>query len=313
MSDIPRMTWIVPLRRRLQFTTNLLPTLFRFAERKDHEVIVILDKCDYRTEAARLGIDVEEAARQDAIDRQKVYRWFDSHADLVVAHNIRMLDSYGSPALHTGGQRTAAALNLGIERASTPWMVGIGDEDLCLQPGWDRALWQALDGRDPLKYVSTLSMVMPKVFEGDPLPPATSGWVKNSVNSQLSFPVRPEHASTKGARISHAMFCAFTNVASSPDVLEERCAERLACHWVPLLMHRDLLGKVGGWPTREDSAYSFDIALDDDLAKLGVVKRMPRDAFALHTKHALYLDEETDRTWASPEWLDDVGREAVIL
>ena len=81
--DVPMMTYVMPLRSRLQFTTNALPSILRHSSRQ-HEIILVLDKTPYehevtrRTDAYRRE-DVPRLLSTDQADREKMYRWFDAH------------------------------------------------------------------------------------------------------------------------------------------------------------------------------------------------------------------------------------------
>lgn len=298
------MTLVVPARARLQLTTNILPTAVRNASRRDHEILLVVDECDVLHEIRRRpGVFVEEqTVAHDAKDRALLRGWIDAHRELLSASGVRVLRSAGDERCWTGGLRTSAALNVGVEAAQTEWIVGIGDEDLCFSPGWDDALWSALGGRDPRSTVSTLVMAMPMQRETWP-EPLTARWIhmqRDRVCHQLTFPVRPEHSGADSARISESSWLGFAQLAKLGGVYEEQCHERKMCHWVPMLMHRDLLRRVGTWPIRDEAAFSFDIYLDDQLGAAGVRKRMRLDNLVLHSKHHLFMGEDVDRQWADP-------------
>ena len=320
--DIPQMAHIVPIRSRLQFTTNALPTIVLHSSR-EHEVVLVVDKCPLEYELLRRKdvyprstqaeqAVVEKLVADDKAARQKVYRWLDSHGKLLAEHKIRVVEFMGDERHWTGGLRAAAAMNLGAKLSTADWIVGFGDEDLCFQPGWDAGLWQTVRGRDPNRYVGTSVLVVPGVR--DPIPtPLTSGWIHDQraiVCHALTFPVAPRHADPASARLSHASLQRFHEAAAMPGVHEEPCGVRRMCHWVPLLMHRRLFDRIGGYPTSDRAHSSYDLVLDDTLHDLGVTKRMPLDLMTFHFKHYLHLSSEIDALWGDADTLGPI-RETV--
>jgi len=311
--SIPRMTFVMPLRRDLQFTTNALPTVIKHAARDDHEILIVLDTCPQEYENSRRGIIYDVDA--DRREREQVCRWIDAHRSLLDEHHVQVMESFGNEGCWTSGLRTAAAMNLGIEKASTEWIVGIGDEHLVFLPGWDKAMWSAIEGRNHEENVATLVMVTPQVRESWPQPLKAS-WIhaqRERSCHQLAFPLKAEHADARSARISLASIEDFARRARLPGgVYRETCGERSLCHWLPMLMHRKLLKRIGGWPISDASAMSFDIALDDALGRANVQKRMPLDQFVMHSMHHVHIDHDTDRVWADPRILADTAG-AVVL
>lgn len=298
----PRMTLVVPLRKRMQFTTNILPTATMHACR-DHEIIVVLDKCPLEHEIARRP-DYHLSVDQDLHDRERVFRWFNSHQALLDEHKIRVLESHGDANCWTGGLRMSAALNVGVEAATTEWIVGIGDEDLALPHNWDEALWRGLHEKNYQTNVSTLVLCQPEIFELWPQP-ITREWIHETRKSnwhRLAFPLTREQSSG-GCRIRWESFLKFSATGAQPGIGDEACGERRAMHWVPFLMHKSLIDGVGRWPISDVCAMSPDMELDNLLAVAGVRKRMPLDSFVLHAKEHVYLSDEVDRVWGDPEML----------
>lgn len=309
MTPVPKISYVMPLRTRLEFTTNALPTILMHSTR-EHEVILVLDKCTYRHELARrpalYGTDLthhDSAFADDQRAREKVYRWIDGHQKLLDEHRVRVLDFHGDETHWTGGLRAAGAMNMGIRASTSDWTAVFGDEDLVFARGWDAALWGALWDRDPMRTASLPVMVMPHVEESFPEPLAAD-WIhaqRGRCCHQLSYPIAPEYAQLWGGRITYDGFERFVEVAKQSGVHEERCGERRLCHWVPMLMHKDLFWSVGGYPTADAASCSFDITFDDALGRAGIVKRMPLDHMILHAKHFCYLSDEVDRLWGD-EW-----------
>jgi hypothetical protein len=306
------MSLILPLRSRIEFTANALPSFLLHAEsRTDHEVVIVLDKCPLTHELTRRGsqlpCDPIEYTARDLAGRERVYRWLDSHAGLLAKFNVRVLETYGNETLWTGGLRSGHALNVGVEAASTDWIVGIGDEDLVFTRGWDEALWGALHDRDPMMTVATPVFIQPTMYH----PPMaksdiTREWIhaQRALNAHcLPFPIAREFATDfMSARIGYTSFVDLITLrAAQTGVHEEACGERRMCHWVPMLMYRPLLRKVGGWPLDDAHAFSYDIGLDDALGKLGVRKRMPLDHFIMHSKHHAFLSEEVAHDFGEEE------------
>jgi len=315
---IPKMAYVMPLRVRLQFTTNALPSLITHASR-EHEVIIVLDKCPAEYEFTRRKAmypvtDITSLVRDDRLGREKVYRWIDSHKALLDEHHVKILEFHGDERCWTGGLRAAGAMNAGVRAASSDWVLAFGDEDCVFTKGWDVAMWEAIRGRDPMKYVSTPVMVMPRVHEeGFPSPP-DAAWIhaqRQRCCHQLTYPLAREFGELSSGRIPLDAFMRFAATARLDGTHEESCGERQMCHWVPLLMHKSLFWSVGGYPVTDAAACSFDLVLDDALRERGVKKRMPLDHFILHAKHFAFLSEEIDRAWGDPELLATIQKRMI--
>lgn len=303
MSTIPRMTFVMPLRWRVQFTTNALPTVLQHAERTDHEVIIVLDKIPLQYEIDRRGSEAfYTSLEKDQADRERVYRWIDRHKALLDEHKVRILECHGDRSYWSGGLRNVAALNMGVDKATTDWIVAVGDEDLILMPGWDRALWDVMQGRDATRHVAVPVMVMTHVHEAWPRP-LTPEWIhaqRARCGHQLTFPMLPKHAEVLSCRVGLKSLADFARTAALPGVHEEICGERRIAHWVPYLIHRDLLRWAGGWPITPEVA-GYDIRLDDMLGQMNVKKLVPSDHFVFHFKHHLRMDDATEAKWTEDE------------
>ena len=119
---------------------------------------------------------------------------------------------------------------------------------------------------------------------------------------QLGFPMALAHQSPTSVRVSERSWHGYTAAnAHSGPVHTEPCGTRDKCHWVPMLMHRDLLIRAGCWTIQDQDAMSYDIALDNRLGEMGVTKRMPIDELVLHMKHHLYINDAVDSEWADPD------------
>lgn len=319
--NIPCMTLVIPIRRRFQFTTNIIPTATMHAVRKDHEFILVRDECSLGYELERRP-ELQNTAEviHDREDRLRVGGWILNHAGFLQEHGVRVLESFGDRQCWTGGLRCSAALNVGVEAASTEWIVGIGDEDLCFLPGWDHDLWRGLEGKDPMKTVSTLTMVMPNVWpswEAGFIRPhvPTRSWIHASRSMachQLSFPLHENERDILRTRIGESTWRTYAEQARLPGIHEEACGVRNMCHWVPMLMHRDLLKKAGMWPVDEAAASANDIELDNRLGALGVKKRMPLDAHVLHAKHHLYCSNSMDYVWGERKLLEQLQSARIL-
>jgi hypothetical protein len=313
------MAYVMPLRNRLQFTTNSLPSIILHASRA-HEIIIVLDKCPLEYEMARRpemypGSLSENAAAllDDRRDRETVYRWFDKHQKLLDEHHIKVLDFHGDESRWTGGLRAAAAMNMGVAASTSEWVVVFGDEDLVFQKNWDVAMWDVLRDHDPMRYVATPVMVTPGLY--DPRPELTPEWIhaqRAVCCHKLTYPLAAEHAADlDSGRLSYEAFMRFVEIGKKPGVYEELCGDRRVCHWVPLIMHRKLFDSIGGYPTTGRAAFSYDLVLDDALHDRGVIKRMPQDHMILHAKHLAYLSEEVDRVWADDVRLSTVQKKMI--
>jgi hypothetical protein len=311
---VPKMTYAIPLRRRLTFTLNALPTVILNASR-EHEIILMLDKCplehEFRRRPDQHTGDTTASIAADLSDRNRVYRWIDSHQKLLDEHHVKVMEFHGDERHWTGGLRSGAAMNMAVRASALDWILCFGDEDCIFLPNWDVALWSAICDRDPLKHVALPVMVMPGL--ADPYPdPLTSEWIhaqRERCCHTLTYPIRREYAHDAAiGRIDIKAFERFAELAKQPGVHEEECGERRICHWVPLLMHRQLFENVGGYPVSDHSAKSYDIHFDDALRdRCGARKRMPLDSMLLHAKQFVRISDEIDRVWGDAELLQKLG------
>jgi hypothetical protein len=316
MNTVPKFSYVMPLRNRVTFTANALPTVIHHAER-DHEIILVLDKCslehEFRRRPDSFGTDKsawEGSIVAERLAREHVYQWLDEHKSLLDEHKVRVLEFHGDERYWTGGLRMSGALNTGVQAATTEWIVGVGDEDLIFMPGWDRVMWDTLGlaaGRDANKFVSNMVMVTLQGRETWPQP-ITAAWIhaqRQVCAHYLTFPLAPSHQEPRSTRISYAALNAFCNVAKLPGVIEEElCGVRTKTHWVPELMHKPMLVAQGMWPTDDASAFGPDIVQDDRFHAAGIQRRMAADHMVIHSKHLLYKSEEWDRTWVDSNILE---------
>ena len=311
--DVPRMTYVLPLRSRLQFTTNALPSLVRHSA-GTHEIILVLDKTPYEHELTRRTDaypreDVQRLLHADQAGRESVYRWIDAHRPILDEHGIQVMEFMGDERRWTGGLRAAAAMNMGMKAATSEWVATFGDEDLVFMKNWDLAMWNALRDHDPMQYVALPVMVTSQLR--DPYPNLTPSWIhaqRGSSCHALTFPVARQHTlSLTNARLSYESFLRFFEMAKMTGCVNERCGERRMCHWVPMVMHRKLFDRVGGYPTSDQAACSYDLVFDDALRSLGVTKRMPLDHMILHTKHYVHFNDDADREWGDTALLASIG------
>jgi hypothetical protein len=324
MIPIPKMSFVMPLRNRTTFTANALPTFLLHAVR-DHEVILILDKCPLTHEFRRRPDSFtpsmwEQYIKEDQDAREHMYRWLDSHQALLDEYHVRVLEFQGDERFWTGGMRMSGALNIGVGAATTDWIVGVGDEDLIFMPEWDRVMWETLglhQGRDPNKTVSNMVMVTlqgRETWDGDRGPGAgrkipTAAWIhaqRAACAHYLTFPVALKHQDPRSTRISYAALSEFIDAAKLPGVVEEQCGVRLKTHWVPELMYKPMLVAQGMWPTDDASAFGPDIVQDDRFHHAGIQRRMASDHMIVHSKHYLYKDTDWDRVWVDPKIVDSI-------
>jgi hypothetical protein len=253
----------------------------------------------------------EAGSREDREDREAVYRWFDAHQQVLSDHHVKVLDFHGDERCWTGGLRAAAAMNMGMKEATADYVVVFGDEDLLFMPGWDRAMWGALDGPDPLGQVAVPVMVTTDVY--DPCPPTlTAPWIhaqRGLCSYKLAYPVtKSDGSSLYSGRLPIENFSRFVEIGKQAGRVEERCGVRGMCHWVPMVMHRKLFDHIGGYPTSDNAAFGYDIVLDDKLYAMSVNRRMPLDHMILHTKFFAFISDEVDRVWGDPEKLGRIQK-----
>jgi len=314
--NVPKIAYVLPLRTRLQFTTNALPSLIRHSSQQ-HEIILVLDKTPYEFEVLRRSdvyprSDVPRLVSEDQAGREKVYRWIDAHRPLLDEYKINVMEFHGDETRWTGGLRAAAAMNMGTAAATSDWVAVFGDEDCVFMQNWDKVLWSALQDHDPMQYVSLPVMVMTQMR--DPYPETVSpSWIhaqRSTCCHQLTFPLARKHAeSLTSGRLSYDSMLRFAERAKMGGCVNERCGDRRMCHWVPMLMHRKLFERAGGYPTSDQAASSFDLVFDDTLRAMNVTKRMPLDHMILHTKHYVHISDDLDNMWGDKELLASIGPE----
>jgi hypothetical protein len=317
-TDVPKMTYVLPLRRHLTFTTNSLPSIIVNASR-DHEIIIVLDKCPLEYEQARRPetYPVERRAalvQEDREEREVVYRWVDAHQKALSDNNIKVLDFHGDERYWTGGLRAAAAMNMGTKTATADYVVVFGDEDLCFMPGWDRAMWDVLKDHDPMRHVALPVLAITGVCDPHPsdLTPAWIHSQRGRLMNHLAYPVsQSDSSSLLSGRFPLENFSRFVVVGKQAGCVEEPCGVRGMCHWVPIVMHRKLFDQMGGYPTGDNAAFGYDIVLDDTLAAMGVKKRMPLDHMILHTKFFVHMSDEIDRVWGDAAWLAQIQKRMI--
>jgi hypothetical protein len=311
--DVPRMTIVLPLRSRLQFTTNALPSLVRHSSRA-HEIILVLDKTPYEYELTRRSDvyprdDIPRLISTDKSERENVYRWIDAHGSLLDKHGIQVMEFMGDERRWTGGLRAAAAMNMAMKAATSDWVLTFGDESLFFMKNWDLAMWTALRDHDPMQFVALPVMVTSQLR--DPYPNLTPSWIhaqRGSSCHQLTFPLARQHTlSLTSGRLSYESFLRFFEMGKMTGCVNERCGDRRMCHWMPMVMNRKLFDRVGGYPTGDQDACSYDLTFDDTLRRLGVTKRMPLDHMILLTQHYVHFSDDADREWGDTDLLASIG------
>lgn len=316
-TPIPKFTFLISARRRLQFTTNLLPTAVLGATR-DHDYLVVLDRCSLEHEFARRPNEYPPESRagymaSDEAGIAQVDQWFADHRELCAKHGIRVAHHDGGPSCWTGGLRSASAMNHGITISDSEFLMAFGDEDLCLRKGWDEALWRALENRDPHKFVAVPTIVKAVGYDSAP-PTMSSLWIheqRKACCHALSYPV-PRDVAVATHRITETSWDAFAKLARLHGVYEELCGVRRMCHWVPMLMYRPLLNHVGGWRIQDDRAFSYDIAIDDELGRNDVRKRMPLGHHILDSKLHYFISDEVDREWGHASYMASLSGAAKL-
>lgn len=303
---IPKMSLLMPLRKRTHFTTNALPSMLKRAVRKDHETIISLDRVsmihEFRRRPEMFGTDKDDwaqALRADTNGQGIVNKWLDSHKNLLSNYNVRVITSPDRSDLWNGGMRWATALNLAVATATNEWILGLVDEDLVFQDRWDELLWAHMQDRDPASTCVLPMMVMPR---SDIVVPSqiTHEWLEEQrklVCNQYTFPA-PEIA-MEGYRFPYARWDEFVQTVKQEGAFEEPCGLRNYGHWVPPLLHRDLILKVGGWPVDDKDGICADLIFDNRLCAAGVQKVIAKDCLIFHTKSFCYWNEETEADWAA--------------
>ncbi len=209
-------------------------------------------------------------------------------------------DRSGEPI---AGSLIATAMNMGIEAAKNDWIVGISDDDLFYSKNWDKPILDIIDNYDPTNSVLRPVHVQPRFqLEGEEVTVSrfweSASW-RDICQHYYAIPTTVEINNTWG--ITENDWNKLVEIVSRDnDIRNQKCGIQERIHWIPLIIHKDLIEKVGGWDTTYEHAYSFDIYFDDVLGKHNVTKYQPSNSFVLHK--GLLLKE-----WLTKEGLDFIN------
>lgn len=316
---IPQISIILPIRSRTTFTTNALASLITNSTRKDHQIILVIDKTPLAYEIEKRPNKYEKfpnILREDEEGMNRVDKWIDSHSYLFDKYNIDIITAKGDrDSCWLDHKRVAFVVEEGRKQVKHDWIIGYADEDLVFPRCWDEVFWRYMSDKDPMKYCVVPSLLTPFYMntESD-VKNADYAWLLKFIKEQkegtwmdipMPFSDQRVFGSTleeRKYRIKYSKFEDYIRRVAMPCKVDmERCGVRKDGPSNPFFISRKLADSVGGWSMEGPKAdeFSLDARFDYRLYLKEVTKLMPRDCFVLHTKCNLYIDDEVDRTWGS--------------
>jgi len=260
---------LIPIRRKIEQLEIAIYNLREYSYNKNHEIL-LLGNC----ETSDMFQWLEK--RKKWLEKHKI-RYH--HCDFTledVAKFPKDHSQYGKPM---DGSATAMALNIGIKIATYDWIVAISDDDLFYSKDWDKPFFDLIEKNNAVSYVFRPIHVQPgKELRGEELTfPKFWGdaWRHFSLHRKVVPVIRKEDNFITEDEWNEAV-----EIVKKEAVDYETCGRRLEMHWIPLLIHRDLLERIKGWP--EKAGPGFDLHFDDRLGNLGITKVRPGNSLVLH-------------------------------
>ena len=306
MTTVPQISIILPVRCRTTFTTNALASLIEHGIRKDHQIILVLDKTSLTYEMQRYPNKFpKDILQQDEEGMKRVDNWVDTHSDILKKYDIKIVIAKGGEDLWLDHKRVSFALEEGRKHVKYNWILGYADEDLVFQKYWDYNLWRYMSDKDPKKYCVVPTKVSAIFVEQEP--EISFAWLSNRVNSFsktwmiIPFPVSDRKILEWKYRLPYKNFHEYMDkILLYGNAFFENCGLRINGDSSPFFVHKSLVDSVNGWSIDGwfSDCHSLDARFDFRLGSIGIIKIIPRDCFVLHTKNPLFISEEVDRIWA---------------
>jgi hypothetical protein len=298
---IPQYSIILPIRCRTTFTTNALSSLIVNGVRKDHQIILVLDKTSLIYELEKYPDKFpSNILKDDEEGINRVDNWIKCHNDILKKYNIDIVVAKGGKELWLDHRRVSFVLEEGRKHIKHDWVLGYADEDLVFQRNWDEILWYYMSDKDPMKFCVVPSKVTPR-------PDISFMWLENYIkvkrNGQwlvLPIPVSDKKILEYKYRFPYSKFDDYVQkIFLYRQAWTELCGVRDKGDSSPFFISKALVDHINGWSLEGPYSehHSLDARFDYRLAKIGVTKIIPRDLFVLHTKNFLFISDEVDQIW----------------
>lgn len=304
---IPQYSIILPVRCRTTFTTNALPTLIKNGVRKDHQIILILDRTSLTYEMQRYPNKfLPDALKQDEEGIKRVDSWIETHPDILKKYNIDIVIAKGGEDLWLDHRRISFVLEQARKHIKHDWVLAYADEDLVFHNNWDANIWRYMLDKDPMKFCVVPSMVVPSFM--NPKPDISFTWLNDYINfvrngswSVLPLPFSEEILDAT-YRVPYKIFDDYVEkVLIYGNAWFELCGVRDKSGSFPFFLYKPLLDSINGWAFEGlySEHHSLDARFDYRLGHNGVTKIIPRDCLVLHTKRHLFISDDIDKSFGS--------------
>lgn len=182
------------------------------------------------------------------------------------------------------GHSIAFKDNIAMDYVDTEWFIWNWDDDFIGAPDWDYNLFKRVDtSRHDRVY--TPVHVQPAYGTGDDIkiidPNNVWDTSKHISIHRLTLPI-PSRIDTY---LLESELNQFVNANKRDQIIVELCHIRHKTHWLPMLLEKSLYLKAGG------SGYKgpgFDVAFDDKLGEMGIMKVMSCDSFIIHRGYMIW-------------------------
>lgn len=255
---IDRLTIAMPIRRRTETLNNCLRMLFAHSCFQ-HDIKLVFDR-----------------AKNEVVD------WVNQNMEWLNKHNVEVLTSPYTEFPERGNHDqygTANASNWAWKHAETEWLMCM-DDDMYCSKNWDYNI---------LRRIRDVNMVyVPINVRPEISVQRTAGWGEWY---HLTYPkqLTREKAVSSTEKTYYALeseWLQWCDQMKVNDVYGEPCSERRVGHWMPLIIHKNVFLKSGGF----EPGVGRDINFDSKLGRMGYMKTVVRDSFFLHMKGEMVLD-----------------------
>lgn len=234
----------IPIRRRTIFPTACLRMLVAHS-RLRNEVLLCLDRA-----------------------LPNVVEWTKKHEGWFNEHGIRVLESPFTDTSLKDQFGTANATNHAWRNASHDWLMCM-DDDMYVAKDWDLNLARRI--RDTSRVYVPVNVVPEIAVE------RTADWGEWY---HLTYPKEYTVGNKYRFTVKESEWLAWSNKTKVNGVYEERCSERILGHWMPIVIHRSVFQRSGGY----EAGVGRDINFDTKLGEMSIMKTVVRDSMVLHAK-----------------------------
>jgi glycosyltransferase involved in cell wall biosynthesis len=234
----------IPIRRRTICTTACLKMLLAYGK-LDNEILLCLDRPD-----------------------PFVKKWTQKHNKWLSEHGIKVLESPFKDKTLKDQFGTAHASNFAWKNASKEWLICMDDDMYCAKD-WDYNLARRIRDIDVV-YVPV--NVVPEIAVD-----RTADWGEWY---HLTYPKELTYGNKYKFTVKEKEWISWAEGKKESRVYREDCGERVLGHWMPLVIHRNVFSKSGGFKP----GVGRDINFDTKLGSLGYEKTVVRDSLFLHAK-----------------------------